>query len=105
MTRFHRHRHLKRKPAAASKRTVDKFVYVAAIVEPFITLPQVIEIFQSKTAEGVSISSWIGFEILTVIWLWYAIVHRERIIFIYQGLFFIFQAAVIIGAFMYGGSL
>lgn len=83
---------------------VDRLTYAAAIIEPVITIPQVIVIFRDQTAAGISLSSWIGYEILTSIWIWYAIVHKQRLILVYQGLFFIIQAAVIIGAVMYGAS-
>jgi len=88
----------------AKAHLVDRLTYFAAILEPVITIPQVVVIFKSKTAAGVSLSSWIGYEILTAIWLWYAIVHKDRLILLYQGLFFIVQALVIIGALMYGAN-
>ncbi len=109
MTRLVRHsHHKKRRVLIASKKTkpllVDRLTYIAAVVEPVITIPQALIIFREQTAAGVSLSSWIGYEILTVIWLWYAIVHKERLILVYQGLFFIVQAVVIVGAIMYGAS-
>lgn len=83
---------------------VDRLTYAAAIIEPVITIPQAVIIFRDRTAAGVSLSSWIGYEILTAIWIWYALVHKERLILIYQGLFFIIQAVVILGGFIYGAS-
>jgi hypothetical protein len=41
---------------------------------------------------------------MTLIWLWYGIVHKEKTILIYQGLFFVIDGAVVVGAFLYGGS-
>jgi uncharacterized protein with PQ loop repeat len=109
MTRYHRHLHHKKHRVLIAKKQakpllVDRLTYGAAILEPIITIPQVVVIFQQKTAAGVSLSSWIGYEILTAIWLWYAVVHKDRLILVYQGLFFIVQGLVIAGAIMYGAS-
>ena len=83
---------------------VDRLTYVAAIVEPIITIPQATVIFKEKTAAGISLGSWIGFQILTAVWIWYALVHKDWLILTYQGLFFVVQAAVIIGAIIYGAN-
>ncbi len=109
MTKFLKHKHVKkRRTLIAAKKTnpllVDRLTYIAAVVEPIITIPQAVIIFRDRTAAGISLSSWVGFEILTAIWIWYALVHKERLILVYQGLFFIVQAFVIAGAVIYGAS-
>lgn len=83
---------------------VDRLIYLAAIVEPLFSLPQAYQIFHTHSAGSVSILTWLGFECMTLIWLWYAVVHKERMIFIYQGLFFIIDGAVLVGAVLYGGK-
>lgn len=83
---------------------VDRLVYIAAILEPIVTIPQAYIIFHDKTAAGVSLGSWIGFQILTAIWVWYGIVHKDKAIIIYQGLFFVIQAIVIAGGIIYGAK-
>jgi len=107
MTRYHRHIAKKSQTNLLTSRKgvriINRLTYFAAIVEPLVTAPQVYDIFRHQDASGVSISTWAGFEALTVVWLLYGYVHKERVILIYQGLFAIFQAAVIIGALLYGG--
>ena len=107
MTKYHKHTHQKKQRVLISKKqtkpkTVDRLTYIAAVVEPIITIPQAVIIFRDQTAAGVSLGSWIGFQILTAVWIWYAIVHKEKLILLYQGLFFIVQAFVIAGAVIYG---
>ena len=107
MTKLHRHLHKKKRSVIISSKKsrpllVDRLTYAAAIIEPIITIPQALIIFRDQTAAGVSLLSWVGYEMLTAIWLWYAIVHKERLIFVYQGLFFIIQAVVIAGGLIYG---
>jgi uncharacterized protein with PQ loop repeat len=83
---------------------VDKIILAVAILEPICTLPQAIGIYRDKDASGISILTWVGFNILTIIWIWYAITHKEKIVLIYQSLFFIFDTLLIVGAIMYGGQ-
>jgi uncharacterized protein with PQ loop repeat len=98
---------LKKRSSAAAKRfkksaLIDRTTYVAAIVEPIITIPQAADIFVHHTAAGISLSSWIGYELLTAVWVWYAIVHKDRLILIYNAMYFVVQTVIIIGGFMYG---
>lgn len=109
MSKYHRLKHgQKRKVLVVKKQAkpllVDRLTYIVAIIEPVITLPQVYIIFHDKTAEGIAISSWVGYEVFTAIWLWYGIVHKERAIIIYQALWLVMQTAVIIGGLMYGAK-
>ena len=97
-------KHKSNKKLVSNHKTIDKLVYIAAVLEPLVTLPQVIVIFRDKSAEGVSIASWLGFQILTAVWIWYGYVHKDKAILIYQGLFFIFQGMVIAGGIMYGAK-
>lgn len=83
---------------------VDRLIYFAAIVEPLFSIPQAYTIFSTRSAQSVSIPAWLGFEFMTLIWIWYGIVHRDRMILIYQGLFFIIDGSVVVGALLYGGA-
>lgn len=109
MSSYHAHKHAKARKTLIVKKVIqpkliDRLVYLAAIVEPMFSLPQAYQIFHDKTAAGVSILSWLGFECMTVIWLWYAIAHKEKMILVYQGLFFIIDGSVLLGAIFYGGK-
>jgi uncharacterized protein with PQ loop repeat len=110
MTRLHLHKHQKAQKALVIKKVVapkliDRLIYVAAIVEPLFSLPQAYQIYSQGAAANVSILTWAGFEIMALIWIWYGIVHREKMILIYQGLFFVIDGSVLIGAIYYGASL
>jgi len=86
------------------REVVDKLILAVAIIEPFFTLPQAYAIFKTQNASGVSILTWMGFNIMTAIWVWYAVNRKDKVVLIYQGLFLIFNTIVIIGALMYGGQ-
>lgn len=59
---------------------IDRLVYLTTIVEPLFSLPQAYQIYHDKVAVSVSILAWFGF--MTLIWLWYGIVHKEKMIHI-----------------------
>ncbi len=109
MSRYHRHKLINKHRTLIIKksrhaRLIDRATYVVAILEPLITVPQVVTIFAQHTAAGVSLSTWFGYEILTVIWLCYGYIHRDKIIILYQGLFMIMQTGVIVGGLIYGAK-
>ncbi len=86
------------------KKFINRIIIVAAVLEPMFVLPQVIQIFRDKSAEGVSIITWLGLSVLTGMWVWYAYVNKEKMVLLYQGLFFTFNTMVIVGALIYGGK-
>jgi uncharacterized protein with PQ loop repeat len=92
------------KSKSSHRSFIDRIILAVAVVEPIFTIPQVYVIFKDRDASGISITTWIGFNILTIIWIWYAIEHKDKIVLIYQGLFFLFNTLVIIGAIIYGGQ-
>lgn len=106
MTRIHKHATLSQliSPGYKKLKPVDKLTLIAAVIEPLFMYPQAIQIFRYKTALGVSIPTWLGIDILTIVWIWYAVVHKQKMIFIYQGLFFIAITMTLVGALEYGGK-
>lgn len=108
MPRYHNHKHLKKRTLTVGRSKkplfIDRATFVVAVLEPLVTLPQAATLYIHKTAAGVSLSTWVGYEVLTVVWLWYTVVHRDKLILLYQGLFFIIQTTVIAGGLMYGAK-
>ena len=83
---------------------INRLMLVAVTFEPLITLPQLNQIIRDKNAVGVSITSWLGYDILTLIWFLYAKQQKDKLIMIYSVLSFILQTAIIIAAIKYGGK-
>lgn len=84
-----------------SRNFVDKLIYVFAIGGPLMNIPQLLKIWTEKNAAGVSVLSWIGFALTSLIWLIYGIIHKEKPIVVANCLYLIFQIGVIIGTLMY----
>lgn len=80
---------------------INKFIYVAAVIYPLTTIPQIYDIFISRSAENVSLTTWILYDIFTIIFLWYAIVNKLKPLVIEYALWLVAQTLVVIGIFLY----
>ena len=78
---------------------IDRLVSVIAVVGPFTTLPQIIEIWiVDKNAASISLVTWSLFLLMASIWLLYGIVHKARPIIISNALWIVMQGIVVLGA-------
>ena len=94
-----------RKPEAASKilvRMLDPVVYVVGILGPLATIPQVIQIYTTHDATGVSAATWGMYALFDIPWIVYAFVHKARPLIVCYLLWFLFNTLVAIGALLYG---
>ncbi len=85
-------------------RLLDRLVFVAGVVGPVMTLPQLNNIYVLHEADGVSALSWGAFALLDLVWLGYGCVHRDRAITTTYTLWFFVNGAVAVGAIIYGGQ-
>lgn len=53
------------------KRNFDKLIYIAVIFGPIMTIPQLLKIWTSKNAAGVSFIAWASFSVISILWLTY----------------------------------
>ncbi|MFH0836882.1 MAG: SemiSWEET family transporter [Candidatus Aenigmatarchaeota archaeon] len=84
------------------KRFYDKFIYVVVILAPIINLPQLFTVWLDKNAAGVSVFSWFGFSLISVAWMVYGIIHKDKHIIFMNIVLMIIQALIAIGALLYG---
>jgi uncharacterized protein with PQ loop repeat len=82
--------------------TLDSLVFVVALFSVLMTIPQVLEIWMSRSASGVSLISWTAYSISSVFWVIYGLVHREKMIIAVYALFALLNMAVVAGILMYG---
>lgn len=80
-------------------------MYVVGVVGPLATLPQLIEIYSTHSANGVSFATWGLYTIADIPWVIYALVHREKPLILCYLLWFSFNAAVALGVLLYGGPM
>ena len=82
-------------------RKYDAFMYIVGIGVPIITSSQVIKIWASQNASGVSIIAWSAYLVNSVAWIVYGIIHKEKPIIFTNIVCAIINLLVIIGAVIY----
>lgn len=67
-----------------------------------MTLPQVLTIWVSHRAAGISIVSWGAYLVSAAAWLWYGLQKRDKNIYLPCLGWIMLDGAVIVGALVYG---
>jgi uncharacterized protein with PQ loop repeat len=67
-----------------------------------MTVPQVVVIWASRQAAGVSLLSWGAYWLSALVWLWYGVRKRDRNIYLPCVGWLLLDSAVIAGALVYG---
>lgn len=94
MAKAHHHiRHIRRKK---QKDLIDHLIYVAAYLQPFMTLPQVYVIWV-KHDTGSSLITWGAYLFFSVIWFLYALKIKDKPLLITYVLWLIFESSVVLG--------
>lgn len=84
-----------------SIRLLDGIMYGAGVVAPLVSIPQLLEIYKNHNAAGISVLTWSGYTLLSVLWLTYGVVHREQPIIVAHALWLLVNVLVVIGAILY----
>ncbi|MBU2633906.1 MAG: hypothetical protein KJ674_01545 [Nanoarchaeota archaeon] len=84
------------------KRLVDKGVVIFGIFAQLMTIPQLLKIWLSKNATGVSLVSWIAYTIHAIFFLFYGMVHKDKNIMAIYISWTILDILIIIGILIYG---
>ena len=83
------------------KKFVDKGIYVVGILGPISTIPQLLEIWISQNASGLSLMTWLLWISIAFFWLLYGILHKEKPIIISYIIWIIVDTIVILGIILY----
>lgn len=100
----HYHTRKRQEPFPATRfglRILDVTVYVAGIVGPLATIPQIVQIYSTHSASGVSFATWVMYTLFDAPWIAYAIAHKERPLLVCYVLWLFFNTAVAVGALLY----
>lgn len=82
-------------------RILDYVVIVAGFVGPLFSLPQVVTVWRDHATDGLSLTTWVSYVILSLISIIYALVHREKYLLVGDGLFLIVNTLVVLGILLY----
>ena len=79
-----------------SRTGIDRLVYVAVILGPLMTIPQVYSIWVNGQ-KGVSLISWSAYLLVSLIWLFYGIKHNDKPIIAVEVVWMILELLIIVG--------
>lgn len=109
MSLGHRHQSLRRRGLLATLAkpkqlvySIDTLAYVVSILSLLFTVDQVRIIWIEHNASGVSFLSWVFYTVSALVWLFYGIIHTDRVITITNFLWVTFSFFIVIGVIMYG---
>ena len=61
-----------------SKKSVGSFALIAGIIQPLITIPQIITIYGNQSAADVSLLTWLGYLFFGITFLVYGLVFKLK---------------------------
>lgn len=79
---------------------MDRMAYLMGAITVLVNIPQLVAIWTSPDAQGVSIISWIGFFLGSCFWVIYGLLHKERPIIIMNAALMVVQGCIVIGILM-----
>ncbi len=84
------------------KRFMDRIIYVVSVIGPIMTIPQVLTIWIGQNASGVSVISWGTYLLCAIVWLFYGLMHREKILVFNYSVWIVLEILIVVGTLMYG---
>ena len=96
MAHFHIPRQKKKRIAI-----VEKVSYIAVALGIIMTVPQIMTIWIEKKVDGVSIVTWVSYSLLTVFWIYYGVLHKEKPIIIGNVLGLLVNIAIVTGVLLF----
>ncbi|MCX6787669.1 MAG: SemiSWEET family transporter [Candidatus Kaiserbacteria bacterium] len=82
-------------------RLLDYVMYGVAFVAPLALLPQILQIYGTKSSEGVSLLTWSLLTLSNILWTVYAMVHKDKHLFFASAFVIVFHLTIVIGLLIY----
>ncbi len=76
---------------------LERLIYPVSMLSPIMTVPQMLEIWVNKKVEGVSLSTWGAYALVSGVWAVYGFVHKEKPLAVANSLMFILDSLIVIG--------
>lgn len=84
-----------------TKRIFDYVMYGVGILAPAALIPQIFQIYSTKSGAGLSLATWILLTISNIMWVIYAVIHKDKHIMVASGLMVFFNSLVVLGVLIY----
>ncbi|HUD44754.1 MAG TPA: SemiSWEET family transporter [Patescibacteria group bacterium] len=79
----------------------DEFIYPVSLIAPIMTIPQLLSIWLQKSTQGISILTWSAYALVSLLWIIYGVIHKEKPIIVSNFLLFILDTSIVIGVLLY----
>ncbi len=78
---------------------------IMGIIGPFATAPQLIKLYHTHShhARGLSLSSWIAYSLLALLWFLYGLVNKKAPIWVGNLIGLVMDLLMVIGIFIHAG--
>lgn len=86
----------------ADRRFIDRAMMLIATIQPITAIPQAVDIYANRSAGNVSLTTWLSFTMIGIVFTLYAVSHRIKPLIINQIIWFIVDGAIVIGILLYG---
>lgn len=93
-------RHVMHKKSQRPLPVVNSLALLVGLLQPIMTIPQIILVFEAGDASQVSFWTWLTYDIASVVMLWYGIAHRLVPIIVAQILWLVVQTIMIAAIFI-----
>ena len=81
--------------------TIDRTMLLVGSLTPLATIPQIIAIYSAQSVTNLSILTWILYDLSSVLFLSYAVLHKLPPLIISSTLWIIVDSAVVVGWFIF----
>jgi uncharacterized protein with PQ loop repeat len=88
-------------PAVPSQRSMKRILGALSVFTLLMTVPQIVAIWATQQAAGVSVLSWSAYWISALFWFWYGVQKRDASIYLPCIGWLMLDGAVVVGALVY----
>jgi len=85
----------------ALKKCFDRSICVVGMISPIMTIPQVWQVWENQSTDGLVSISWITYLVVSCFWLMYGILHHEKPIILINSCWVLVNAAMVIGIYLF----
>ncbi len=85
---------------------IEQIMMFVAVLGPLGTIPQIVKIYFTHThhVHGLSLSTWVTFSIISILWLFYGLMFRRTALIVANVLYTLVNGAVVVGILIYSNS-
>lgn len=101
--KIHLRKHIQKGKTSHGKtaRMLDGIMYIVALIAPIMTIPQLVQVWASKQAQGVSLLTWGAYAIVSGLWMIHGITHKDKPFILTQFLLLVLDSLIVVGVLLH----